>query len=113
MYIGNKLASKRWYPTAQTLPDGTVFVASGSFNGLNPAMPSNNNPTYEVLNRDGTTRGVNYKMDILEKNQPYYMYPFVHLLKDGNLFVFVAKSAQLFNVPSNRVVRDLPGKAHL
>ncbi|KAH8601633.1 glyoxal oxidase N-terminus-domain-containing protein [Bisporella sp. PMI_857] len=106
---GNKLASKRWYPTAQTLPDGTVFVASGSFNGLNPAMPSNNNPTYEVLNRDGTTRGVNYKMDILEKNQPYYMYPFVHLLKDGNLFVFVAKSAQLFNVPSNRVVRDLPG----
>ena len=95
------------------MPDGTIFVASGSFNGLDPAIPSNNNPTYEILNRDGTPRGANYKMDILVRNQPYYMYPFVHLLKDGNLFVFVAKSCQLFNVPRNQVVRDLPGKLPL
>jgi len=95
------------------MPDGTIFVASGSLNGLDPSKPENNNPTYEILNRDGTPRGTNYRMDILERNQPYYMYPFVHLLKDGNLFVFVAKSAQLFNVPRNAVVRDLPGKCTL
>jgi len=32
------------------------------------------------------------------KNQPYYMYPFIHLLNNGNLFVFVSKMSQIFNV---------------
>jgi hypothetical protein len=103
------LASARWYATAQTMPDGTVFVASGSLNGLDPTVASNNNPTYEILDRNGVSLGQNIPMAILQNNQPYYMYPFVHLLKDGNLFIFVAKSCQLFNVPSNTVIRDLPG----
>jgi hypothetical protein len=69
----NKLASARWYATAQTMPDGTVFVASGSLNGLNPAVNANNNPTYEILDRNGVSNGRNIPMDILAKNQPYYM----------------------------------------
>jgi hypothetical protein len=52
---GNKLASARWYPTAQTMPDGTVFVASGSLNGLDPTVLSNNNPTFEILSPLGIT----------------------------------------------------------
>lgn len=75
---GNKLASARWYATAQTMADGTVFVASGSLNGLDPAVKSNNNPTYEILNRDGVSNGQNIPMSILEKNQPYYMVGFPH-----------------------------------
>src|SRR3954451_13001851 len=31
-------------------------------------------------------------------------------MKDGNLFIFVAKSCQIFNVQSNTVVKELPGK---
>ncbi|RDL31534.1 DUF1929-domain-containing protein [Venustampulla echinocandica] len=105
---GNKLASARWYATAQTMPDGSVFVASGSFNGLDPTVAANNNPTYEVLNANGITKGQNIPMDILAKNQPVYMYPFVHLLKDGTLFVFVSKASQIFNVQSNTIVKELP-----
>lgn len=52
---GNKLASARWYATAQTMPDGTVFVASGSLNGLDPTVAANNNPTYEILSPQGIT----------------------------------------------------------
>jgi hypothetical protein len=52
---GNKLSSARWYATAQTMPDGTVFVASGSLNGLDPTVLSNNNPTYEILSPEGIT----------------------------------------------------------
>ncbi|KAI9819277.1 MAG: hypothetical protein M1827_007434 [Pycnora praestabilis] len=109
---GNKLASDRWYASAQTMPDGTIFVASGSLNGLDPTVLANNNPTYEILNNQGVSDGVNVPMAILEKNQPYYMYPFMHLLSDGTLFVFVAKSAENFNVDTNTTVRsfpDLPG----
>ncbi|KAF3921693.1 hypothetical protein ABW21_db0203271 [Orbilia brochopaga] len=47
-------------------------------------------------------------MAILEKAQPYYMYPFIHTLRDGNLFVFASKSAQIFNVNRNAIVRELP-----
>lgn len=109
---GNKLASKRWYASAQILADGTVFVASGSLNGLDPTVPANNNPTYEILSPTGISQGQSISMDILVKNQPYYMYPFMHLLKDGTLFVFVSKSSETFNVGTNTIVKtmpDLPG----
>lgn len=108
---GNKLASKRWYASAQTMPDGTVFVASGSLNGLDPTVLANNNPTYEVLSPGAVTQGKNIAMDILTKNQPYYMYPFVHLLNDGSLFVFASKSSQIFNVGTNTIVKELPDLA--
>lgn len=36
------------------------------------------------------------------------MYPFLHLLRDGSIFVFVSKSAQIFDIANNRIVRDLP-----
>ena len=105
---GNKLSTARWYATAQTMPDGTVFVASGSLNGLDPTVPANNNPTYEILNVNGVSSGVSIPLAILETNQPYYMYPFVHLLNDGNLFIFVSKSAETFNVAGNHTVTKLP-----
>lgn len=93
------------------MPDGTIFVASGSLNGLDPTVPANNNPTYEILNAEGISDGKSVLLDILNKNQPYYMYPFVHLLSNGNLFIFVSKSAQVFNVAGNQVVTELPDLA--
>ncbi|KZF20435.1 carbohydrate-binding module family 18 [Xylona heveae TC161] len=108
---GNKLASNRWYPSAQTMPDGSIFVASGSLNGLDPTVPANNNPTYELLSAEGISSGENIGMDILVKNQPYYMYPFIHLLQDGSLFVFVSKSSELFDVGTNTTIKSFPDLA--
>ncbi|CAO2657437.1 Nn.00g035630.m01.CDS01 [Neocucurbitaria sp. VM-36] len=109
---GTQLDTARWYASVQIMPDDKIFVASGSLNGLDPSKPENNNPTYEWLNADGTPQGKSTNMEILNKNQPYYMYPFIHLMKDGNLFVQVAKSAEIFNAATGNVVRqfaDLPG----
>ncbi len=105
---GNKISSARWYASVQTLPDGRLFVASGSLNGQDPREEENNNPTYEILNAEGISSGQSVPMEILSKNQPYYMYPFIHLLRDGNLFIFVAKSAEIFNVEANAIVKSLP-----
>lgn len=66
---GNQLSSARWYASSQTMPDGTVFVASGSLNGLDPTVPANNNPTYEVLSAEGISSGISVPLDILKKNQ--------------------------------------------
>ncbi|KAK2742947.1 hypothetical protein FQN57_005077 [Myotisia sp. PD_48] len=105
---GNLLSSPRWYPTMQILPDGRLVVVSGSANGLNPMVFENNNPTYEILDRNGFSTGDSILLSILEKNQPYYMYPFIHLLKDGTLFIFVSKSADLYDVDTDTVVKSLP-----
>lgn len=109
---GHTLDTARWYPSVQIMADGSLFVASGSLNGLDPSKPENNNPTYEILNPDGTPKSKSIEMPILKKNQPYYMYPFMHLLKDGTVFVFTSKSSELFNVGTGTTVRkfpDLPG----
>lgn len=50
-------------------------------------------------------------MEILEENQPYYMYPFMHLLKDGNIFIFTARASQIFNINTNSIVKKLPNLA--
>lgn len=105
---GSQLSTARWYASVQIMPDSKIFVASGSLNGLDPSKPENNNPTYEILNADGSPQGKSINMEILSKNQPYYMYPFMHLLNDGNLFVMVSKSAEIFNVNGGTVVRALP-----
>ncbi|KAL1957359.1 hypothetical protein VTO42DRAFT_6039 [Malbranchea cinnamomea] len=105
---GHALSTPRWYPTVQVLPDGRIFVASGSVNGLDPTNSSNNNPTYEILDQNGYPEGESIPMQILERNQPYYMYPFIHLLRDGSLFVFVSKSAELFDVDRGTTIKHLP-----
>lgn len=104
--------TKRWYASAQTLSDGRVFVASGSLNGLDPTVAANNNPTYEILSATGISQGASTNLDILVKNQPYYMYPFMHLLKDGTLFIFASKSSEIFNIgtgATTKTMPDLPG----
>ena len=47
-------------------------------------------------------------MEILEVHQPIILYPFLHLLRSGDLFVFVTNSSQVFNVVENKVVKHLP-----
>lgn len=104
--------TKRWYASAQILADGKIFVASGSLNGLDPTVPANNNPTYEILSATGITQGTSTPLAILVKNQPYYMYPFMHLLQNGELFIFVSKASEIFNIGTGAVTKlmpDLPG----
>ncbi|PGH13292.1 hypothetical protein AJ80_06403 [Polytolypa hystricis UAMH7299] len=109
---GHELSTRRWYASVQTMPDGTVFVVSGSLNALDPTNPINNNPTYELLDENGYPHGESYLLPLLQRNQPYYMYPFLHLLNDGNVFIFVARSAEIFDVSIGATVHilpDLPG----
>lgn len=47
-------------------------------------------------------------MEILEKAQPYHMYPFMHLLPDESLFILADKSCQLFAPQDGHIIRELP-----
>ncbi|KAK9474286.1 glyoxal oxidase N-terminus-domain-containing protein [Dipodascopsis tothii] len=108
---GNKLNTRRWYASAQTLGNGEVFVISGSLNGKDLTVPANNNPTYEILDQTGHSWSGSITLDLLVDNQPYYLYPFVHLMRDGLLFIFTSRSSILYNIYSHSVIKTLPDLA--
>ena len=74
----------RWYPTALlVLSNGSVLVMGGEI-GTN-APP---NPTLEILPRirvpgDNTT----VYLDWLQRTDPNNLYPFLHVLPSGRIFV--------------------------
>jgi hypothetical protein len=105
---GQSLSTPRWYASVQILQDKRLFVASGSLNGMDPMQSENNNPTFEILDADGIPANESTILPILLGNQPYYMYPFLHLLKDGHLFIFVARSAEIYDPDSQETSLRLP-----
>ncbi|CAI5490571.1 unnamed protein product [Closterium sp. Naga37s-1] len=103
-----QMTSKRWYPTAQLLPDGRIFIVGGAnvFGNLAINSVQNNNPTFEFWPRKEGEG--NYKLRFLEETLPYNLYPFVHLLPSGHLFIFAGQRAILLNYTTNTVYRTLP-----
>ncbi|GAB4835964.1 hypothetical protein Ancab_000883 [Ancistrocladus abbreviatus] len=95
----NYLAERRWYATNQILPDGRVIIVGGRRQFNYEFFPRNTNepstfPLYFLLE----TR------DADEDN----LYPFVHLLPDGNLFIFANTRSILLDYHQNRIVKEFP-----
>ncbi|OEL22211.1 Aldehyde oxidase GLOX1 [Dichanthelium oligosanthes] len=94
------LAEGRWYGTQQILPDGRSIVLGGrrafsyEFVPAEGQLNTQANPL-QIL-RDTT--------DDVENN----LYPFVHLLTDGTLFVFANDRSIVFDYRTGQVVRELP-----
>lgn len=92
----NYLSQRRWYATNQILPDSSVIVIGGrrQFN-------------YEFIPK--TTPYINLPF-LQETTDPHEnnLYPFVHLLPDGNLFVFANTRSVLLDYKQNGVVKEFP-----
>lgn len=91
------LSVRRWYATNQILPNGDIIIIGGRrqfnyefFPKLSPQ------PVWLSFLRE--------TVDESENN----LYPFVHLLPDGNLFIFANVRSILFDYKQNRVVREFP-----
>ncbi|XP_074292713.1 aldehyde oxidase GLOX [Silene latifolia] len=95
------LSERRWYATNQILPDGRIIVIGGrrvfSYEFF-PKSPGLNSASNLWLNFLLETK------DYEENN----LYPFVHLLPDGNLFIFANTRAITFNYIGNNVVKEFP-----
>ena len=52
----------------------------------------------------------NYHLALLDDrdNIPFNLYPFVHLLPSGNLFIFAGQKSVVLDYKNNRVVKNLP-----
>lgn len=95
----NYLLTRRWYATNQILPDGRVIIVGGrrQFNyEFYPRGSSSSTVWLELLRQT---------IDVEDENN---LYPFLHLLPDGNLFIFANTKSILFSYKQNTVVREFP-----
>ncbi|XP_010516382.1 PREDICTED: aldehyde oxidase GLOX-like [Camelina sativa] len=94
------LSQRRWYATNQILPDGRIIVVGGrrQFN-------------YEIFPRH-SSRSRSSRFEFLREtsdgSDENNLYPFIHLLPDGNLFVFANTRSIVFDYKTNRVVKEFP-----
>lgn len=94
------LVERRWYASNHILPDGRVIIVGGR-----------NVFTYEFFPKASATEKSFYlkflkeTRDLREENN---LYPFLHLLPDGNLFIFANKRSILFDYKKSRVIKEFP-----
>ena len=100
------LTTSRWYASNQILPDGRIIVVGGrnsfTYEFVDPNDINNHNgKSFFFLRFLKLTRDSNPG----EENN---LYPFLHLLPDGNLFIFANRRSILFDYTRNRVLREYP-----
>ncbi|KAL9235102.1 hypothetical protein vseg_009895 [Gypsophila vaccaria] len=92
-----ELSHGRWYSSNQILPDGSVIIVGGKdANSVEYYPPREKG---EIL--------FTFLADV-EDPQGDNLYPYVHLLPNGKLFVFANNKAVLYDHESNLVVKNYP-----
>ncbi|KAF8264450.1 hypothetical protein EI94DRAFT_1703239 [Lactarius quietus] len=97
-----QLQSGRWYATTLVLSNGSVLVMGGSNGGSGPG-----NPTLEIVPRipGGDTQ---LFLDWLQRTDPDNLYPFLHILPSGLIFVGYYNEARLLDPVTFATVKILP-----
>ncbi|KAK8503032.1 hypothetical protein V6N13_015178 [Hibiscus sabdariffa] len=94
-----ELVNGRWYATNQILPDGTVIIVGGRGTNTVEYYPPRKNGNGAVE--------LKFLSDV-EDNQMDNLYPYVHLLPNGHLFIFANNKAVMYDHQDNEVIREYP-----
>lgn len=95
----------RWYPTCTTLPDGRVFVISGTKGNGGPVDQSNplgsvNNtvqifdPTTSVM---GSEQPIPVPFSSVDSFQPVDLYPYCYILPSGKVMVHSRRTTRFYD----------------
>ncbi|WCJ26852.1 glyoxal oxidase-related protein [Euphorbia peplus] len=97
----NYLSQRRWYASNHILPDGRIIIVGGrkQFN-------------YEFYPSVSRTFQLNLLIQTSDSRDENNLYPFLHLLPDGNLFIFANTRSILLDYKRNQVVREFPMIPH-
>ncbi|KAK4687301.1 hypothetical protein P7C73_g2818, partial [Tremellales sp. Uapishka_1] len=98
------MTSRRWYPTLETLEDGSAIILGGCEWGgyVNYADPPDNgypqnNPTFEYFPSKGEPMTLNFLLNTM----PVNLFPLTWLLPSGNLFIQAEFQAMIFDYKNN------------
>ncbi|XP_024987327.1 aldehyde oxidase GLOX-like [Cynara cardunculus var. scolymus] len=101
--LARNLTVQRWYASNHILPDGNIIIVGGrrafsyEFYPRNPIGSSS-------LNLFNLT----FLMETSDYQEENNLYPFLHILPDGNLFIFANQRSILLDYVHGRVVREFP-----
>lgn len=91
-----ELTEGRWYATNQILPDGSVIIVGGrGANTVEFYPPRNGAVSFQFLAD-------------MEDSQMDNLYPFVHLLPNGHLFIFANTKAVMYDYKNNKILKNYP-----
>lgn len=96
----DELSEGRWYATNQILPDGKMQIVVGGRRAF----------SYEFVPKRSNNEGV-FDLQLLEDTNSESgdnMYPFVHLLPSGNLYIFANRDSIILNYKDDRVEKEFP-----
>ncbi|KAI0775795.1 DUF1929-domain-containing protein [Trametes elegans] len=83
--LTKQMTTRRWYPSLETLDDGSVIIIGGCQWGGFVNDANQNNPTWEIFPPQDNDGPVN--SDILANSLPANLYPLTWLLPSGKLLV--------------------------
>ncbi|KAJ2926787.1 hypothetical protein H1R20_g10295, partial [Candolleomyces eurysporus] len=109
-------SDQRWYPTLETVEDGSIMIIGGCRNGGYVNDPGQDNPTYEFFPPTGDP----IDSPMLSRTLPVNLYPLVWLLPSGRILMqanwetvlldrHTNQETQLDNIPD--AVRVYPASA--
>jgi len=101
------MTTRRWYPTLETLEDGSIIIIGGCDWGGYVNDENQNNPTYEFYPSRGSVMGLN----ILTTTLPTNLYPLTWLLPSGRLFINSNLGNEIFDY-KNAIEYPLPATPH-
>lgn len=104
---GALLQAKRWYPTVETLEDGSVIIIGGCTDGGYVNDANQNIPTIEYFPSKGQPNKLNFLLTTLPAN----LYTLTWLLPSGNLFLQSNLGTEIYDYKNN-VEYPLPNMPH-
>lgn len=99
----NYLSERRWYATNHILPDGRIIIVGGRRQFNYEFYPKNTQAS--------SSTSSHFRLDFLREvrdHEENNLYPFVHLLPDGNLFIFANTRSILLDYNKNQVIKQFP-----
>ncbi|WWC85422.1 uncharacterized protein L201_000285 [Kwoniella dendrophila CBS 6074] len=101
------MSGKRWYPSVETLGDGSLIVLGGDNNGGYVSTLAQNNPTYEYWPKQSSGA---IHMDFLNYTVPVNLFPLTYLLPGGKLFMQAAYKTILYDMNTRTEIplQDMP-----
>ncbi|KAJ7745446.1 glyoxal oxidase, partial [Mycena maculata] len=95
--LGPSMTTRRWYPTVETLQDGSAIIIGGCNNGGYVNDAGQDNPTYEFYPSTGAPINSPFLSDTL----PINLYPLTFLLPSGKLLMQANRATILLDPASH------------
>ena len=90
-----QMTGRRWYPTVETLEDGSVIVVGGDLNGGYVNDATQDNPTYEFFPHKGDDEPIH--LQFLSDTLPVNLFPLIWLMPSGKLFMQASRKSILYD----------------